>query len=469
MGRRLIALAILTFTFFTFIILPTEALPKPQQPKLQPQQPKPQPQQPKPQLQQPGPKPVVPQQPGPKPGVPQQPGPKPVVPQQPGPKPGVPQQPGPKPAGPQQPGPKPAGPQQPVPKPAGPQQPLPNQPGPQQPGPQQPGPKQPGPQQPGPQPLQEAGPNILRDGLSLGFYAKTCPKVENVVADVVKRVSQRDPKLPPALIRLLFHDCWVKGCDASILLDATPSGQAVEKLSDRNGRTLRGLEVIDEIKTQLEKECPRTVSCADILAFAAREAVILAGLPRYDVVAGRRDSSTSRAIDADESLPTPKDDLKKIIGMFNQRGFSPEDMVVLSGAHSIGAAQCGQVRDRLYAFAPNVPRDPAIDPAYAADLTKKCPAQPPPGPELFMVDLDPTTPLKLDNQYYLNLQKKRGLLQSDQVLATDPGTVGFVNQLAGDNAGWSRKFVNAMERLGKVSVLTGDEGQIRLNCRAFNK
>ncbi|KAL6186490.1 hypothetical protein ACLB2K_042610 [Fragaria x ananassa] len=72
-----------------------------------------------------------------------------------------------------------------------------------------------------------------------------------------------------------------------------------------------------------------------------------------------------------------------------------------------------------------------------------------------MVDLDPTTPLKLDNQYYLNLQKKRGLLQSDQVLATDPGTVGFVNQLAGDNAGWSRKFVNAMERLGKELRVAG--------------
>ncbi|KAL6186489.1 hypothetical protein ACLB2K_042609 [Fragaria x ananassa] len=271
MDRRLIALAILTFTLFTFLIFPSEAQPKPQQPK-----PQPQPQQPKPQ----------PQQPGPKPAGPQQPGPKPVVPQQPGPMPAGPQQPVPKPAGPQQPGPQ---------KPAGPQQPLPNQPGPQQPGAQQPGPKQQGPQPPGPQPLQQAGPNVLRDGLSLGFYAKTCPKVENVVADVVKLVSQRDPKFPPALIRLLFHDCWVRGCDASILLDATPSGQAVEKLSDRNGRTLRGLEVIDEIKAQLEKECPRTVSCADILAFAAREAVILAGLSLYDVVAGRRDSSTSRA------------------------------------------------------------------------------------------------------------------------------------------------------------------------------
>ncbi|KAL6190421.1 hypothetical protein ACLB2K_036819 [Fragaria x ananassa] len=351
-----------------------------------------------------------PQQPKPQP---QQPGPKPGVPQQPGPKPVVPQQPGPKPGVPQQPGPKPAGPQQPGPKPAGPQQPVPKPAGPQQPLPNQPGPQQTGPQQPGPK---QPGP---------------------------QQYSRQD--------------------------DLMSCRMAVEKLSDRNGRTLRGLEVIDEIKTQLEKECPRAVSCADILAFAAREAVILAGLPRYDVVAGRRDGSTSRAIDADDSLPTPKDDLKNIIGMFNQRGFSLEDMVVLSGAHSIGAAQCGQVRDRLYAFAPNVPRDPAIDPAYATDLTKKCPAQPPPGPELFMVDLDPTTPLKLDNQYYLNLQKKRGLLQSDQVLATDPGTVGFVNQLAGDNAGWSRKFVNAMERLGKVSVLTGDEGQIRLNCRAFNK
>ncbi|XP_050374781.1 peroxidase 66-like [Argentina anserina] len=357
-------------------------------------------------------------------------------------------------------------PQQPGPQP---QQPKPQQPGPlpQQPKPQQPGPlpqqpaavlQQPGPQQPGPQ---------QDDGLTLGFYAKTCPKVENIVADTVKRAQQKDPKLPAAFIRLLFHDCWIKGCDASILLDSSLNGKgATEKMNDANGLTIRGLEVIDEIKTQLEKECPKTVTCADIIAFAAREAVILAGLPRYDVVAGRYDSPYSRAPDAD-NLPVPKDKLDDIIHEFAVRKLSLEDLVVLSGAHSIGRSQCTRFSERLYTFKPGVPRDPDMDPAFADELAKKCPAQVPKGKEIeFMVDFDPTSPLKLDVQYYLNLQKKKGLLATDQVLATDPRTSGIVNKMAADPQGWGKKFIDAMARLGRVNTLKKDEGQIRVNCRA---
>ncbi|XP_004310166.1 PREDICTED: peroxidase 5-like [Fragaria vesca subsp. vesca] len=310
----------------------------------------------------------------------------------------------------------------------------------------------------------------LGNDLHVGFYSKTCPQVEDIVSDVVKRFQAQDPKLPPALLRLFFHDCFVKGCDASILLDATPSGQPVEKLSEANGKTLRGLEVIDEIKAELEKSCPRTVSCADIIAYAAREAVALAGLPRHDVPAGRRDSTTSRATDADVSLPTPTMPLQQIIGIFNQRNFSLEDIVVMSGAHSIGESQCNQVNRRIYTFAPNVPRDPALDPAYADELAQKCPAQVPPDQELnFKVNLDPVTPEVLDNQYYLNLQQKKGLFRSDQALATDPGTQEIVNQMAASNEAWTKRFIKNMIKMGRSQVLTRDEGEIRLNCREFNK
>ncbi|XP_061989480.1 peroxidase 5-like [Rosa rugosa] len=308
------------------------------------------------------------------------------------------------------------------------------------------------------------------NGLHVRFYASSCPKVEDIVAEVVARVHEQDPKLPPALLRLFFHDCFVKGCDASILLDATPSGEPIEKTSPANGETLRGLEVVDEIKAQVEQECPQTVSCADILAFAAREAVYLAGLPRHNVPAGRRDSRTSRASDVNVNLPTPVTPLGDIIDMFAKRGLTTEDMVVLSGAHSIGEAQCTQIKDRLYKYSEAQPQDPSLDPTYADELARKCPAPdtlPAKQALRTMVDFDPTTPLDLDNQYYVNLMRGRGLLQSDQVQTADPQTGAIVYRMAASSETWSKKFLKAMIKMGRINVLTKDEGEIRTNCRAY--
>jgi len=59
-----------------------------------------------------------------------------------------------------------------------------------------------------------------------------------------------------------------------VLLDSV-EGMTSEKLAGPNVNSLRGFELIDKIKYLLEEECPVTVSCADILAMAARDAVQL--------------------------------------------------------------------------------------------------------------------------------------------------------------------------------------------------
>ena len=74
----------------------------------------------------------------------------------------------------------------------------------------------------------------------------------------------------------------VQGCDASLLLDS--SGNIVsEKGSIPNFKSARGYEVIDEIKVAVEKACPRTVSCSDILALAARDSTVIVSITLYSL------------------------------------------------------------------------------------------------------------------------------------------------------------------------------------------
>ncbi|CAN4109871.1 unnamed protein product [Withania somnifera] len=204
------------------------------------------------------------------------------------------------------------------------------------------------------------------------FYDWSCPKANDIVKSVVAQAVAREPRMAASLLRLHFHDCFVKGCDASLLLDS--SGTLVsEKLSNTNRNSARGFEVIDEIKSALEMECPQTVSCADILALAARDSTVLAGGPSWEVPLGRRDSRDASLSGSNNNIPAPNNTFNTILTKFKLKGLDLVDLVALSGSHTIGNARCTSFRQRLYNQSGNSLPDYTLDQSYAAQLRTMCP------------------------------------------------------------------------------------------------
>jgi len=94
---------------------------------------------------------------------------------------------------------------------------------------------------------------------------------------------------------------------------------------------LRGYDEIEQIKAKVEAACPLTVSCADIIILAARDAVYLSNGPRYAVETGRRDGTVSAKFDADNDLPPPFSNIVDLKTYFSVKGLGWKDLVVLSG------------------------------------------------------------------------------------------------------------------------------------------
>ncbi|XP_028202023.1 putative Peroxidase 48 [Glycine soja] len=168
----------------------------------------------------------------------------------------------------------------------------------------------------------------IRDGSNLeyDFYMDTCPQAEGVVRSALTRIYFDHRDVAPALLRLFFHDCFIEGCDASLLLDENNGDRnlSVEKQAVPN-QTLRGFDKIDLIKEEVEQACPGVVSCADILALAARDSIVLAGGPFYPVLTGRRDSHQSFFEEATDQIPRPDDNVTRTLNLFNLRGFNARE------------------------------------------------------------------------------------------------------------------------------------------------
>nr|CAB3466061.1 unnamed protein product [Digitaria exilis] len=266
--------------------------------------------------------------------------------------------------------------------------------------------------------------------LKAHFYRHSCPAAEAVVRDIV------------------------------VARDAAPNG------------SLGGYDVIDTAKAVLEAVCPGVVSCADVVALAARDAVSSQfGRDLWDVQLGRRDGTVSRASEALAEIPSPSDNFTTLEAHFAAKGLDVKDLVILSGAHTIGVAHCNTFAARLSSSSSvSGAGDPSLNAAYAAQLRARCGPTPSAAASnnATAVPLDPGSPARFDAHYFVNLKLGRGLFASDAALLTDRRAAGMIHRLT-RQPHFLEEFRNAVRKMGRVGVLTGERGEIRRNCRAVNR
>ncbi|XP_022714970.1 putative Peroxidase 48 [Durio zibethinus] len=341
--------------------------------------------------------------------------------------------------------------------------------------------------------------------LEYDFYRETCPEAEKIIRDKVHQLFKIKAAVAPALLRLAFHDCFIEGCDASVLLDPV-EGMDSEKDSPPN-ESLKGFDAIDIIKSELEEVCPGVVSCADILVLAAREAVLLTGGPFYPLNTGRRDSTASFSDSATNDLPSPNADLSETLASFSSRGFDERETVSLLGAHSIGQIHCKFFQNRLYSFGGTDEPDPTFDSEFLNRMRSKCskshsststapspsfdgsPLPTAQSPSFYsslsseaatsasfekLLSSSPKdqgmavsyegTGADFGTVYYRSLLQGKGILYADQQLMAGEETGLWVRAYASDASLYQRDFAIAMMKLSKLHVLTAPRGQIRKNC-----
>ncbi|KAK1349195.1 Peroxidase [Heracleum sosnowskyi] len=178
------------------------------------------------------------------------------------------------------------------------------------------------------------------------------------------------------------------------------------------------------------------------LAIAARDVVRMARGPSFSVELGRRDGLVSEASRVTGKLPESSFNLKQLNSIFSKHNLTQLDMIALSGAHTIGVSHCDQFSNRLHSFSSTSKIDPSLDPEYAQQLIKACPNA--------------------------DSNEEKGLLSSDQVLFSDPESQPTVSDFASSPGDFYTAFITGIKKLGRSGVKTGDQGQIRKDCTAFN-
>ncbi|GJN10511.1 hypothetical protein PR202_ga28610 [Eleusine coracana subsp. coracana] len=300
--------------------------------------------------------------------------------------------------------------------------------------------------------------------LRRNYYAgSACPDAESIVREAVTKKFRQTSVTVGATVHLFFHDCFVEGCDASVIVASTANNTAEKDHPVNLSLAGDGFDTVIRAKAAVDAvpRCRNKVSCADILVMATRDVIALAGGPSYAVELGRLDGLSSTASSVNGKLAPPSFNLDQLTALFATNGLSQTDMIALSAGHTVGFAHCNAFTSRIRGPTP----DPTLNSTFAAQLRSWCPPNVDPR---IAVTMDVVTPRAFDNQYYKNLQNGMGLLASDQVLHSDPRSRPTVDAWAQSSAAFNKAFVEAITKMGRIGVKTGAQGNIRRNCAVFN-
>ncbi|KAH7278049.1 hypothetical protein KP509_38G021600 [Ceratopteris richardii] len=300
-------------------------------------------------------------------------------------------------------------------------------------------------------------------GLSVGFYSSSCPQVETVIEQQLRVILQANIGQAAGILRIMFHDCFVQGCDASLLLlrpttelTATPNNASIRASS---------LRALDTIKAAVEAVCPGVVSCADTIVLSTKIAVKLSGGPIIPMRTGRRDGlSAASNQTVVNNIPPPTLNITALKQNFQNHGLDSRDLVSLSGGHTIGRAHCRFVDPQI---TPTISTD--LNTAFALNLSRICLPANNPIKARQTTHLDFVTPNLFDNSYFNNILAKVAIFHTDAALTNASDTLQLVQLYAQNQPLFFQQFSQSMIKMSQLNVLTGQQGEIRKKCSTPNQ
>ncbi|KAL5786056.1 hypothetical protein ACOSQ2_008448 [Xanthoceras sorbifolium] len=136
------------------------------------------------------------------------------------------------------------------------------------------------------------------------------------------------------VLRLAFHDAGTFEMDNN---SGGMNGSIVYELErPENAGLKKSLKILEKAKSQVDAIQP--VSWADMIAVGGAAAVSVCGGPSIPVSLGRIDSMEP---DNEGKLPEESLDASGLKQCFQRKGFSTQDLVALSGAHTLGSKGFG--------------------------------------------------------------------------------------------------------------------------------